>query len=374
MKLFNNLSIYFLPVLFILFLFSHVVNHTFGFYSFERKDENRRFKDSINIDINHLDNFPKEYDDYLSDNFSFRTPLLDIYHRIKFNFKVSPHPEKTMIGKKRWYFMAAKEQKIVEGKLNFSDQQLQQFENEWQRRKTFLDSLGIKFHWIIAPMKHSVYNEYLPFNLYQTENRRVEILTRHLSKKFPDLIIDPVLEMKKQKDSVKLFYRLDNHWNYRSGYLTAQILLSTIRKDFPNAHIPNISEHQWKYDTIQKGIHYNVLGIKDLWEIEQTPVFPQHFAQRAKSYGFPPVKGFAYPWDYEWRFVNDTLPDGLRILFIRDSFGHQITPFVQDCFKESVFIFDAWQYKLNEDIILAYKPDIVIFLGLETHIESFIKK
>ncbi len=374
-KLLNKISIYFLPVLFSMFLFSHLINHTFKLYTFERKDENRRFNDTISLNINHLDNFPKEYSNYLSDNFTFRTPLLNFYHHLKFNiFKISPHPEKTIIGKSGWYFLSEKELKIIEGKLNFNQTELIQFENEWQRRKKFLDSLDIKYHWVIAPMKHNVYNEYLPFNVHQSKNRRIETLVHHLSnKKFPDLIIDPVPEMKQQKDSIKLFYHLDNHWNYRSGYLITKLLLSTIQKDFPNANIPDITEHYWEYDTVRKGIHYDVLGIKNLWEIEQKPIFPYHSSKKVENYGFPPVQGFAYPWDYEWRFVNDSLQNGLRILIIRDSFGFQVSPFIRDSFKESLFIFDAWQYKLNEDIILKYQPDVVIFLGLETHIDSFIK-
>ena len=123
---------------------------------------------------------------------------------------------------------------------------------------------------------------------------------------------------------------------------------------------------------MQSGIHYRVLGIEDLYEIDQSPVFENECAKEFKKYGFPPTKGFPYPWTYEKRYVNKEDTSGLRILVIRDSFGHQIIPFLKESFSESVFIFDAWQYKLNEQIIEVVKPDIVVFLTVETHLEKFI--
>ena len=73
-----------------------------------------------------------------------------------------------------------------------------------------------------------------------------------------------------------------------------------------------------------------------------------------------------------YRNASDTtLP---RILFIRDSFGDLLIPFLKEPFSESVFIFDGWNYGLNKKIIETVKPDIVIFLGLETHLEHYIER
>ena len=93
-----------------------------------------------------------------------------------------------------------------------------------------------------------------------------------------------------------------------------------------------------------------------------------------ERYNFPSIPGFAYPWEYEHRFKNLTIKNGCRIVIIRDSFGTQIMPFMVESFDESVFIFDAWQYKLNEHIIDAVKPDIVLFLMVETHLEKILNQ
>ena len=227
---------------------------------------------------------------------------------------------------------------------------------------------------MICPFKHNIYPELLPFSISKHNKlKRTDQLKDFLSDKYPNLIIDPTEELIKAKDSVKVYYQLDNHWNYKAGQITAELLLSEIRRDFSDDEILDIQEFQWKDTTLQKGIHYRVLGIDELSELDYFPINNNEQASKAVKYGFPPIKGFAYPWDYERRYVNTQNESGLKVLFIRDSFGNQVIPFIKEPFKESVFIFDAWQYKLNESIIEKVKPDIVVFLGLETHIDAIIR-
>ena len=91
---------YFLIVLFSGLLLIPFINSNTGFWEFDRKDENRVFTDLVQLDIYRLDKFPKHFESYLQDNFSFRTPLLSLYHHLKFTvLKVSPYPNRTVIGK-----------------------------------------------------------------------------------------------------------------------------------------------------------------------------------------------------------------------------------------------------------------------------------
>ncbi len=351
-----------------------VFNSTFGILEFERKAENRTFKDSLNIDITNLDIFPKEFNKYYNDNFSFRSPLLNLYHHIKFfYFKVSPHPNQTIVGNNNWFFLAKKEKDIYEGKLSFSDEDLENFEKEWNMRKKYLDSLNIKYCWVIAPFKHHIYSEYLPFNIVNRNNKkRVDQLIDRFQESLPDLIIDPTPELLTAKKNQKLFYQLDNHWNFTAGYITSKLILSKIKSDFPDVKIGDIPTYDWKDSTIQFGIHYSVIGIEKLYETDKFPIINNQLSVKTKKYGFPPFKNFPYPKSYEMRYSNNSDTSGLKILVIRDSFGTQIIPFLKEPFKESLFIFDSWQYSLNKPIIEIVKPDIVVFIALETHIKNII--
>lgn len=371
----KNLFIkYQLTVIFLVIIFSSGISKIIGLNDFDRKDENRRFRDSLTVNISKLDDFPSDFELYTNDNFYFRSPLLDMFHRIKFyGFNVSPHPDQTIIGKDGWYFRSEeKELAILNGSLDFSLETLDSFSNEWEERTRYLKELNIPAFWIIAPLKHYVYDDKLPYNVQRSQTNRITTLTQHLETDFPNLIINPLETLRANKDTEKLYFKLDNHWNAHAGLLTTQLLIQRLRTEFPNKEIPDVPPLHWKGDTIQEGIHYRVLGIDALSEYRQTPVMEHPQSIVAEKYGFKSIEGFPYPWAFENRFVNDSIKNGLRVLIIRDSFGEAIEPFCREVFKESLFIFDAWQYKLNKPIIDRFKPDVIVFLSLETNVPNFL--
>ena len=349
------------------------LNQLTGIVTFDRKSENRNFRDSVTFNLALLDPFPADFEAYFSDNFSFRRPLLDLYHHLSFYyFHLSPHPDKTLIGNNNWFFMAGKEKSIIAGDITFSSSELKQLENIWQYRKHYLDSLGIPFMWLVAPMKHHVYPEYLPFETRKTDHTRTAQLIAHFDKNLPGVLFDlrPILIAAKKNN--KLFYQLDNHWNFHAGEVASNLIIKQLQAKLPDASIPDLSPVSWRDSLVQNGIHYHVLGIDALYEIDQVPVVHHEKASIAIKHGYPPLPYFAYPDDYEMRFTAKKEGKGLKLLIIRDSFGNQLIPFVKESFEETVLIFDGWQYGLNNDIIKHFKPDVVIFLTSEVHIDNML--
>ncbi len=347
------------------------LNDLTNLWEFERKDENRSFKDELKISIANLDAFPAEAEEYINDNFSFRAPLIDLNNYTKFKyFEVSPSKDKTLVGKDGWYFMAGKEKDIYEGKLDFSDEDLNILVDEWKYRKGYLDSSGIEAYWLIAPFKHNIYPEQLPRFIRKSENRRIEKLKEELDEFWPELLIDPAPQLIAAKDTTKTFYQLDNHWNLKAGNICSEILRTRMSNDFPDSLLSKVPECTWIIDTLQKGYHHKAIGIEDLMEIDYQPEMKDSKATELEKYGFPCIDGFAYCFKYEERFENEN--SNLRVLIIRDSFGNQMEPFLKEMFQESVFIWDAWFYNLNEEIIETVKPDVVLFITLETHIDNIV--
>jgi alginate O-acetyltransferase complex protein AlgJ len=365
------------PVVFTIVLLCQIVLHFSGWVSFEREDENRTFQDSIDVDFAKLDKLPKEVNTYVDDNFTFRSPGLEFFHYLKFSiFGVSPHPDMVLVGKDGWFFEGEKDREIYEGLHAFSDNDLKQFDEYWQSKFPLLDSLGTKVYWIMCPMKNYVYEEKLPLYLQRPPGpSRSEILTNHLKPSFEINFINArQMLVDAKNEGTKVFYKMDNHWNYTAGQLVTQMLVDSISRDFPNKNIPQFTNVTWKDSLLQKGIQYQRIGVKSLSEIDRFPVFNLKNATEVKKYPFPPVKGFPYPWEYELRFKNKKIKNGLTLLMIRDSFSHQVIPFISESFEESVFIFDSWKYQINDSILRVVKPDVLVIMGLETHLESTIKR
>ena len=352
------------------------VNSYVGFVAFERTNENRVFRDSLDFNINNLDYFPPQAEEYFNDNFSVRTPLLDVYRLNKrVVFSISPHPEKTIIGKNGWYFISQKEQRIYEGDEEFSQTQLADFSTMWKTRKQYLDSLNIVSYWVISPMKHYVYGEELRFNIEKKSGpSRVDVLESYLENEFSDFIIDPRNQFESAKDTMDLYYKLDNHWNRRAGFIVSQMILKKLKPDFPSLLMPKFEDYYWVDTTYKSGFHRNVMGLESSVEEDLFPIDKNELSLAATKYGFPVTPEFPYENDFEKVYRNKSYTTLPKILIIRDSFGDMVIPFLKEPFSESVFIFDGWNYGLNKEIIETVKPDIVIFLGLETHLEHYIER
>lgn len=369
----RNISHYPLIMGFLAMLVLPVLNSAFGIWKYQRVSENRSFTDSLTFNVDHLDLFPDEAESYMNDNFSFRKPLLDLFHEMKYYaFNTSPHPDKLVIGSNGWYYMADKELADYQGKNNFSKDTLDLFLSEWKRRKAYFDKKGIQVYWMIAPTAHDVYPEFLPFQIQAASESRVTQLKNHFKRDLPTLILDPLPVLIAHKKDAQLYCKQDNHWNFHAGNVTHHYFLQRLRMDFPGTYFPVPQISKWKNIIEYNGIHRVVLGINMKGEQKEVPLFKSKQATEVEKYNFPVVSGFFYHWEFERRFKNENITKGKRIVIIRDSFGDQVMPFMSESFSETVFIFDAWQYKLNEHIIDAVQPDIVLFMMVETHLEAIV--
>jgi alginate O-acetyltransferase complex protein AlgJ len=369
----SALQKYYLIVAFLLLLALPMINVGGWIFHFERKNENRNFQDSVNIDWRHLDNFSGDFDKYLNDNFSFRSPLLQLVHRIQFNiFHVPLHREDVIMGKNGWYFLGGEEKDIYEGRENFSAEEMLSFKRVWSERLSFLQERKIPTFWLICPTKLQVYDQYLPPSVrMKFQKSRTQLLSEYLNNTFPGLVLDPTDELKAYSNHTQTYFKLDNHWNARAGWFVTKHVLEAMQRKFPLIEASFLNNYTWSDSIKTDGIHKTTLGIDELHErVPYTSNGPNE-AVSIKKYGFPSPESFPYGWKYEERFKKAS-KKGLRILVFRDSFADDIIPFMKEAFGESVFIFDNWEYGLHPDIIEKVNPDIVLYITLETHLSNLI--
>ncbi|MBK6283027.1 MAG: hypothetical protein IPF54_10535 [Draconibacterium sp.] len=68
-----------------------------------------------------------------------------------------------------------------------------------------------------------------------------------------------------------------------------------------------------------------------------------------------------------FKSYNENLPNAV---IIRDSFGDALMPYLQNSFHYSTFIWDGWNYSFNLEVIQKEKPDVVIYMILESIIPN----
>ncbi len=365
-------------VIFVLIIYFPSSNYIFNFSTYETIStrENRKLAELPELDINKLDPFPSKYETYYNDHFIFREKLL-YYHTFLnyFVFHRSPVPEKVSLGKKSWLFYADKERKVFENKFNISDNDIQKIVSEIEYRDSIFEYKNIQFVVMITPMKAEIYPEFLPsyYRRFGGENATDKVVKALQSK--PQLtIIHPKQQLIEAKKFVQTYFKYDNHWNKAGAFYAYQMLIQTINHKFPQlkAHLLSPKEIKLEQTPINGGNLANMIGLENLLkEIDYSYTIRNSKSTEGVKRNYPVTPGFAYENEYEMVSANsDTLLP--KALIIRDSYCVALMPYLNESFREVVYIFDAWQYKLNLDIVEKEKPDVIILQIFEPHISNIL--
>lgn len=365
-------------VIFGMIIYLPLSNNFLNFSKYENisKRENRKLAEIPELDINKLDPFPAKFETYYNDHFIYREQLLYAHTLMNyFLFHRSPVPEKVTLGKQSWLFYADKERKVYEGKFNISDDDVQKIVSEIEYRDSIFKSKNITFIVMITPMKAEIYPEFLPsyYRRFSSDNATDKVV-KALESKSQLTIIHPKKQLIEAKKIVQAYYKYDNHWNKAGAFYAYQALIQSINGQLQNnkAHLLTSNEVELKQSQTNGGNLANMIGLdKLLHETEYSYVVRNQKSTNGVKRNYPITPGFAYEDEYEMVSVNSdtTLP---KALIIRDSYCVALMPYLNESFREVVYIFDAWQYKLNMDIVEKEKPNVVILQIFEPHISNIL--
>lgn len=333
--------------------------------------ENRKMATKPVFDIKNLDPYPSLYDKYYNDNFSLRARLIRFYNLVKLTFfDISPIPKELVIGKNGWLYMASNEVETYCGKNPLTSKELEWFRKELEYRNEYLTKQGCKFYYLIAPVKQKIYPEFMADNYYQLSDKSWgQQLIDYMEANSSFKIINVYDALKNHKDSNMVYYKLDNHWNRYGGFVAANEALKTFQQQFPEISTNNINNFTIQKTVTTKGNLVKMLSV-DSYTDTTFEVVPKNGFQaiNVAPAGYLVTKGFPYPKEFE----KDKERKGkkLKILIVSDSFGGNFMPYLAEQFGRTVLIFDAWQYKLNEDIVKSEKPDIFLLITLESKLRN----
>ncbi len=360
---------------FIIIIAFPLLNNTFKWVSDIKNEENRKLASEPAFDIAHLDAYPVAFEKYYNDYFTFRSLFVKYYSSINLSlFNISPIPNEVLIGNDGWLFLAGNEIDSYTGLNNFRQTELDSFKVELEYRKNYLMKRGCKYYFLIAPVKANIYTDKLPKTKYKFQkNGWGEQLIEYLNNTSTAKPINIYSLLRQQKDNEALYYQLDNHWTQLGAFYAANEVFESMHADFPSITKNNLSDYYIKKSEIKNGNIIQMLSNVGDYTDTHFELNPKSgfTAKNVAPYGYPVIKGFAYPWDYEVdkEKADTRLP---KIVIISDSYGTAIFPFIAEKFRRSVKIFDAWQYKLNEDIIENEKPDIVLTIVLEANLRNML--
>ena len=317
-------------------------------------EENRRLAYRPTI-LN--EQFPALFTDYFNDHFGMRAEMIVAERWLEFKlFKVSPNSSGVTVGKNDWLFYTPDVQYIdsVNGEP-FSTGELEQIKNNLLGVERSLAAKNIKFYFLVAPNKQSIYPEYLPNYMKKVRpDSRLDQLTSYLKDNKEINFVNPKDELLAAKKASPVYLKYDSHWNDMGAFVAYQKLGEVLKKDDKNISVKQLDD----YNLVEK-----TAVNKDLIDVEMG--LKGNFSETEKNFEIKGSQQKIEKGDCEGIYTtcpfltretnNSKLP---KLVMFRDSFSNNLIPFLADNFSESTYYWGAYPFSSN--LIDKAKPEVVI--------------
>lgn len=309
-----------------------------------------------------------DVDSYLDDHFGFREWMVYRYQKeIRKRFADVGTLTEVMKGSDNWYFFTGKNmfENFTGGNLR-SDKELIEWILSYRERCRWLESNEIRYLFVVAPNKSSVYNDFVgePWVHKQGMTRWTQIKNQ-LSDSDRTGVLDLIPVLRKENNTDTLFYRSDTHWTPYGAFLGYLALAEKIESLLPEIQIkkdfkisPIIRRRCDKKEGLCDGdLTTMLLDYDSFYESYRDVTVLSPCMERLPLQ--LPLSNLKT--DDEDRFFKTRCEGGkLKAVVFRDSFSRALVPLLSENFKEIIYLWKYYDQKNIEEVLSQFKPDIVI--------------
>ena len=329
--------------------------------------ENRVLEPFPDLNVN-IWRIPNSYNKYYNDHFPFRNELRNVGNFIKYNiFKTSPKPDLVQIGKDGWLFFSSKQiRSVYQGTHIYTDEQLEKIRIGLESKAALLAKHDISYYFVMPPLKHQVYSEYLPdgFTIVSQVTKRSQLMA-YLKANSSINLIDPYQKLMELKSEGEVYYKTDTHWNRKGAFAVYQMIINKVREDYPTISPPlMINDFEIERRVDYEGDLVSLLNMKNTFSRE-----PFFLKPKFKSNYNGQRIGEKMQGETSFIFYETNLKDQPRMLLYRDSFAEYLHPYLAEHFSRTGV---SWSRQLNDKRILQEKPDIIIHEMMERFIDDLL--
>ncbi|MDP3306026.1 MAG: hypothetical protein Q8S15_08130 [Erysipelotrichaceae bacterium] len=287
--------------------------------------------DSLNLDKSALSPMPaliennkinakytSQFDDFYTDQFSFRTYLITAYNQIYAHLFKQSGNDKVIVGKEGFLFF----EETLNDYLKvdqLSDYDLLRLNEVLRIQQKYLQLEGIESHFIIVPNKATIYPEFMlslvkPIGS-QSNLERISEMELNMS------FIDLKEELIKQKmiSANLLYHHQDSHWNNIGAAIGYDLIMKFLNKE-------SLVLTQQPYENI---VDWQGDLARMLYPSKST--LDQQFYFKLPSQ-FTFTKAIRTLEDLQIESVNAS-KEGSLFMF-RDSFANALIPFISESFEQ----------------------------------------
>lgn len=315
-------------------------------------------------------------------NFLYSLDLLvPKWSELLYSSGISVAPGDAIIGKENWLFLGDKNEKTFTahrlGSNDADDEAARNIAQATAAWKQWLSARGVKdFRILICPDKSTIYQEYLPVWAAPSKQSATDRLLSYVDS---GIYIDsrPALMRAKLQSDIPLYYKTDTHWNSLGAWQGFQVL--TGRQGLPDLVWEKLSARQVEVSEVRDiggGDLARFLRISDslrddepvikISGLRNWPVSTKQFdyltgQQMMSNHGLL-LKTPQRPL----LVISSHALNQKRVLWLRDSFGNAMAPFMAATFSETLQLqYDAADPVLFARLVDTYKPDYVFVTVVE---------
>jgi hypothetical protein len=286
--------------------------------------------DSLNLDKSSLAPMPiliennkinakytSQFDDFFTDQFSFRTYLITAYNEIYARWFVQSGNDKVIVGQKGFlYFEETLDDYLKINQL--SDYDLMRLNEVLRIQHKYLQSEGIQSYFMVVPNKATIYPENFPHQIRSigTQSNLDQIRKMNLNMNFIDLK-ETLINQKSISDDL-LYHYQDSHWNNKGAAIGYHQIMNSLNKESLLLDQQPDMIKDWQGDLARM-----------LYPSRST-LEPQFYFKLPDQFTF--TKAIRTLEDLQIESVNSS-KEGSLIMF-RDSFANALIPYISESFSQ----------------------------------------
>lgn len=308
--------------------------------------------------------------------------ILPLIGEKAFDLGISMSPEKVILGKNNWLFLGDYYEQSISRKRDLTEADQQAIETVvansllWDQ---WLKDYGVKaYQIIIAPDKDTVYAENVP-NWAKGEGITPLDFYQDQTKDNPIYIqLAPALSAAKATEEIPLYYGTDSHWNALGAAVGFAAFTEHMQTIAPELNWPDsdaitsniLSEQRGNIGGDLSRFQYAGHHIKDTvvalaYLDEHSPLVAKSNYDTGEFLGELMVDS-ATSTSTPMLYTNPKALNEARVLWIHDSFGDAMAPFMLESFSSVLQIHTGGvSPERLKQLVLDYKPDYVFALVVE---------
>ncbi|MGA9535349.1 MAG: hypothetical protein WBR24_05530, partial [Desulfobacterales bacterium] len=358
---------------FLYMIYAPLIMTDFSLQTVWSSTEKRRLAELPALDLKPgtLASFPSRFEAYFNDHFGYRKLFIRRYNRImKKYFAKSPVPN-VLIGKNNWLFYTFSN--LIDdfvGADPFTQDELETWWSNLEHKRNWLAKHGIRYLFVVAPNKQTIYPEYLPDYLQKDRGQsRLQQLLAYLKMHSDISILDLSAALNEEKKRHRVYYLTDTHWNDRGAYAAYLAIMDRVGQWFPTVLLKQSKIIENKNIPGPGGDLAKMLDMTDTMR-EENPVLKVQQTTCSPEINKAVADFMKTPADLirSKPFMTKCDTSKLRAVVFRDSFFNAVVPFIAEDFNRIDYVWKPYDHAIMKELREQQKPQIVI----EEMVERFL--